>query len=192
VHRHLAAAADAGVDADARSLRLAQQRDPAWARQEVLGGILRVDAALDGVPARLHRRLVEPQPLARRDPQLRVHEIDSGHPLGDRMFDLKACVHLQEVEAAVVGDEELHGAGVGVADTARRGDRGGGEAVAQRRAHHRRWGFLDDLLVPSLDRALALAEMHGGAVLISEDLDLDVMRPIEVALEEDAAVSERR
>jgi hypothetical protein len=134
-------------------------------------------------------RLVEPQPLTRRDPQLCVHEIDPRHPLGDRMLDLEARVHLQEVEAAVVGDEELHGAGVGIADAARRGDRGGGEAVAQRRVHHRRWRFLDDLLVPPLNRALALAEVHGGAVLIGEDLDLDVMRPIEVALEEDAAVS---
>ena len=108
------------------------------------------------------------------------------------MLDLQARVHLEEVELAVVGDEELDGAGVGVADAARRGDRGGGQAVAQRRGHRRRRGFLDDLLVPALDRALALAEVHDGAVLVGEDLDLDVARPLEVALEEDAAVAERR
>ena len=44
----------------------------------------------------------------------------------------------------------------------------------------------------ALHRALALAERDDGAVRVGEQLDLDVARPLEVALEENAVVAERR
>ena len=44
----------------------------------------------------------------------------------------------------------------------------------------------------ALDRALALAEMHDGAVMIAEDLELDVARPLDVLLDVDVADAERR
>src|SRR5436305_904537 len=44
----------------------------------------------------------------------------------------------------------------------------------------------------ALDRALALAERTDVPVAIGEQLDLDVTRPFDVALAEDAAVAERR
>src|ERR671933_1779576 len=46
--------------------------------------------------------------------------------------------------------------------------------------------------MPTLDRALALAERDDVAVPVSDDLDLDVPRPRDVALAEDAVVAERR
>ena len=42
----------------------------------------------------------------------------------------------------------------------------------------------------ALDRAVALAVVHAVPVAVEEHLDLDVPRPVEVALEVDAAVSE--
>ena len=45
--------------------------------------------------------------------------------------------------------------------------------------------------MPPLDRALALDERHDRAVLIAEQLDLDVARPHEPALEVDGGVAER-
>ena len=56
-----------------------------------------------------------------------------GHHLGDRMLDLQPRVHLEEIEAAVLVEQELDRAGVGVAD--RPGDRRGrrGHRAAQRR-----------------------------------------------------------
>ena len=45
--------------------------------------------------------------------------------------------------------------------------------------------------MPPLDRALALAERDDVAVLVAEQLDLDVPRPLDVALGEDAVVAER-
>ena len=54
------------------------------------------------------------------------HQVDAGHHLGDRMLDLQPRVHLEEVEAAVLVEQELDRAGVGVADRLRdgRGRRG--------------------------------------------------------------------
>jgi hypothetical protein len=51
--------------------------------------------------------------------------------------------------------------------------------------------FLDQLLVAPLDRALALAEVNDVAVMIAEDLDLDVARVLDVLLEIDVADAER-
>ena len=42
-----------------------------------------------------------------------------------------------------------------------------------------------------LDRALALAEVHDVAVMIADDLELDVPRALQVFLEIDIAVAER-
>ena len=48
------------------------------------------------------------------------------------------------------------------------------------------------LLVAALDRAFALAEVDDGAVVIAEDLDLDVARVLDVLLDVDVAEPERR
>ncbi len=45
-----------------------------------------------------------------------MHQIEAGHHLGDRMLDLQPRVHLEEIEAAVLVEQELDRAGVGVAD----------------------------------------------------------------------------
>ena len=72
-------------------------------------------ACATGVSARAG---IDRQPLAERDPQLPLHEIDARHHLRDRMLDLQARVHLEEVELAVLVEQELDRAGVGVADRA--------------------------------------------------------------------------
>ena len=70
-------------------------------------------------------------------------------------------------------------------------DRGGAQLLAQRRIDRGRGRFLDQLLVPALHRAVALAEMHDIAVLVGEHLHLDVARVLERALEQQPAVAER-
>ena len=117
VDRDLAALGGAAVVADARALRHPQAGDAARRRQEAGVGILGVDAALDGVAARREQRLgIEREPLAPRDPDLPLHQVDAGDHLGDRMLDLQPGVHLEEVERAVLVEQELDRAGVGVAD----------------------------------------------------------------------------
>ena len=50
--------------------------------------------------------------------------------------------------------------------------------------------LLEHLLVPALDRALALEQVHVVAVAVAEDLELDVVRLLHEALEEHALVAE--
>ena len=142
------------------------------------------------MPARHDVGLGEPQRCPRRDAELGGDDVDSRHPLRDGMLDLHPRVHLEEVEAAVAVEEELDRAGVHVADGPRRGERRPDELGTQARGHGRRRRLLDDLLVPALDRAFALAQMEERAVPIAEHLNLDVPGADEELLEVDPAVAE--
>src|SRR5919201_2894836 len=102
------------------------------------------------------------------------------------MLDLDAAVELEEEEVAAV-EHELRGAGVLVPDRARERDGRFADRCAQRLVDRGRRCFLQHLLVPALDRALAFAESD-----VAEQLDLDVVRPLDVALAEHAIVAERR
>ena len=64
--------------------------------------------------------------------------------------------------------------------------------LAQLRRQHCRGRFLHQLLVSTLNGTLALAQVDTLAKLIREHLDLDVTRLLDVSLDVDAAVVERR
>ena len=106
------------------------------------------------------------------------------------MFDLEAGVHLQEVEVALTVHDELDRAGRAVVDGAGERHGAGAHFLAERLVDERARAFLDHLLVAALDRAFALAEMHGVAVCVGQHLDLDMARLLDIFLDEDAAVPE--
>jgi len=144
--------------------------------------VLGVDPALDGVAARRERVLAQRQRFAEGEPDLLAHQVDAVHLLGDRVLDLEPGVHLEEVEAALRVHQELDRPQRLVA---RRGDdrqRRFAEPAPLPGRHHRRRALLDHLLVAALDRALALADVHGAAVAVGRDLDLDVAGPDHQAL----------
>ncbi len=66
--------------------------------------------------------------------------------------------------------------GARVADVGRERHRRLAHPVAQRRGRAPGAGFLDQLLVAALDRAVALAQVDHLAVRVAHDLDLDVAR----------------
>src|SRR3954447_2130964 len=105
------------------------------------------------------------------------------------MLDLDPRVQLEEPEVAAV-EHELGCARALVADRAREGDRGIAHSGPQLRVERRRRRLFEHLLVAALDRAVTLAERRDVAVLVGEELDLDVARPLEIALAEDRVVSE--
>ena len=150
--------------------------------RKFLRRVLGVDAALDRVPAPLDRVLRERERLARRDADLLGDEVEAGDLLGDAVLDLQARVHLEEVELAVLV-QHLDGAGVHVAARDRDLHRGFAHRAPGRVGDRRRRRLLDQLLVPALRRAVAVAEVHGVAVRVAEDLELDVPRPGQVALD---------
>ena len=102
-----------------------------------------------------------------------------------RAFSSRNC----QVPSAA--EQELDGAGAGVAGRA--GERDG--RVAERRAQlgvdRRRRRLLDDLLMAALERAVALAEVDDRAVAVGEHLHLDVAGAAEQPLEVDPPVAER-
>ena len=190
-----------GIDTDAavfgrltRHGRLFERHDRAAGRQESPRRILRIHSRLDRVPRQDDVGLGERELLTARNPDLLLDEVDSGDELGDRMLDLQPCVHLHEEElvGSLGGDDEFDGARSGVADTARRVAGGLADTCARRFVEKRRGCLLDDLLVSTLQRALALAEMNHVAVLVGKDLHLDVAWGVDEVLEEQRVVAERR
>src|SRR5581483_9748666 len=63
--------------------------------------------------------------------------------------------------------------------------------LAQRRRHRGAWRLLDELLVPALNGAVTFAEVNDVTVLVPEDLELDVARPVEVFFDVHIGVVER-
>ena len=126
---------------------------------------------------------------------LPLDEVEAGHHLGHWVLDLQPRVHLQEEEllrGPVAADEELHRAGPHVADRRRERHRRGVHPLERLCGGPGGRRLLDDLLVPALDRALALEEVDDRAVSVAEDLHLHVPRPFDVALEEHRRVTEGR
>src|SRR5437762_1550182 len=192
VHRDLDARLDVAVEADARAGRRTKRRDLPRRGKEVPLRVLRIDPALDRVPARAHVVLPEAQRKPARDAKLLAHDVDPGHHLRHRMLDLDPRVHFEEIEVPAGVEEELDGARVAVADRAGEPEGGRGHLQPERFVEGRRRRLLDQFLVPPLEGALALAEMDGVPVVVGDDLDLDMASPGEEPLEEHRPVAERR
>src|SRR5690606_26104514 len=176
--------------ADAGAAGLVDVLDDAGAGHEGLR-VLGVDAALDGVPADLDVLLPVAQRIAVGDAQLLLHDVDAGDHLGHRVLHLDAGVHFDEVELPVLV-EELHGPGTAVADAAAGLHAALAEGAPRLLVDPRRRRLFQHLLVAALHGAVALAEVNHVAVVVREDLDLDVARTLEVLLEVDGAVAEGR
>ena len=151
-----------------------------------------IDPGLDGETARGGRgaQADAGQGVAGGQADLGLHQIDAGHRLGDGVLDLQPGVGLDEVE--VLGsrlEQELDGAQGAVADGGGDVDGGLEQAGAQGFAQARGRGDLQDLLVPPLQRAVALAYgQNAGAV--AGHLHLDVAGGLQQAFGVDGADAE--
>ena len=107
------------------------------------------------------------------------------------MLDLDPGVDLEEREPLTLEvDQELDRASVHVTERTAERDRGGSDPLAERRREHARGCLLDELLISALERAVTLAEVNDRAVLIGEQLDLDVPRPLHEPFDVQPTVSE--
>ena len=120
-----------------------------------------------------------------------VDEVDPGEHLGDRVLDLDPAVDLDEVGVALAVDEELERAHVLVAGRDDGADGAFGELGPGGDVERRRRRLLEDLLVPALDRAVALADVDAVAEAVDRHLDLDVAVLVEPPLEVERVVAER-
>ena len=105
------------------------------------------------------------------------------------MLDLQPRVHLQE-EGFVALDDELHRAGVDVADGARGILGRPVQPLAQRVRQVGRRRLLDHLLMAALQRAVARVQMGDAAVAVAEHLHLHMARPLQVFLQQHSVIAE--
>ena len=207
-----AAESGAAVQADPEAGRTAVGRHPAIVGREAVLGVFGGDAALQRVAIEAdlflsrHTRTQLQQPAlgidsvftladacAFRDADLRLHDVDARHFLGDGVLDLHARVDLDEVELAGIGvHQELDRAGVGVVDRTGQLQR----RLAQPRTlligQIRCGRALHHLLVAPLHRAVALEQVHHIAMQVAQHLDLDVVRTAHQLLQVHLVIAEGR
>src|SRR5690606_15688666 len=108
---------------DAEAGRTAISGDATVVRNEVVLGILGRHAALHRIAVQAdvllfgHAAVGRADACALGDADLRAHDVDAGHRLGDGVLDLNARIDLDEIELAGVGIlQELDRAGVEIVD----------------------------------------------------------------------------
>ena len=193
--RDLRALHDAVVDPGGDAVHGAGLRGPVGRQaarrgQEASARVLGVDAGLDGPAVERDVVLREAEPLALRDADHVAHQVAAGDELRHRVLDLKAGVHLQEIEALVRIDDEFDRAGGGVADGLGKLHRLASHRAARRLVEEGGGRLLHDLLVAPLHRALALAEVDAIPVRVGQHLDLDMARAGDEPLDEHPVVAE--
>src|SRR5688572_14429986 len=124
------------------------------------------------------------------DSDLLLYQIDPRHQLGHRMLHLDTRVHLHEVERAILVEQELNGARGDVTDGFAAAHRGLAHLLSQLGRERGRGCLLDQLLMPTLNRTLALAEAGNAAVLVTDHLNFDVSRAYQEALEINGRIAE--
>src|SRR5680860_718313 len=121
--------------------------------------------------------------LAHRHVDLLTNQVDSGHHLGHRVLDLDPRVHFEEIEIARWIEQVFDGPSAGVLDRAGEIDGSCQKPLAQHYTHSWRRRLLDQLLVTTLHRTVTLAKCDDVAMVIGEDLDLDVPWLVEISFQ---------
>ncbi|MNF70293.1 hypothetical protein D3C84_521990 [compost metagenome] len=120
--------------------------------------------------------------------QLPGHQIEAGDQFSHRVFHLQPGVHFQKVELPVRVQQKLHSASAHIVHRATGLERRFAHGLAQFGGHDRAGCFFDDFLMAALDRTVAFAEVDQVAVLVAEQLNLNVTR-IDQRLFEDQFVA---
>ena len=126
---------------------------------------------------------------AGRNKNLRAHHVDARHHFGDGVLHLNTGVHLNEIVPACPVDQKLHRAGVDIVDSL--GDLDGIliELVANFLGYAPSGGKLHHLLIAALQRTVALSQVTDAAILVGQDLHLDVLWLHEVFFNENVVVA---
>ena len=185
------------VETDAGAAAGIISRDFAVVRREVVGRILGCDTALNGITVHMQVGLLCKPDLRMRegrslgDQDLRTHHVDSRDDFGDRVLHLDAGVHFNKVVVSVFVDQEFDRARVDIVDRLGNLDGVVVQGVANLLRHAPGRSHFHYLLVTALQRTVALAQMTDTAVLIGQDLNLDMLGLDKVFLNKDIVVSKR-
>ena len=171
-----------GVDPHAKTAGKIHRLDLTRTRLEIAIGILSVDPTLNCGPSGFDLALSKRELLACGDEDLRFDQVDTRNHFAHRMLDLDSSVDFDEVEIILLIDDELYGRCIVIIRLLDHPDRCVAHGFSRRFGKPGRWALLDEFLMPTLDRTISLMKMHDIAVLVCDDLDLDMPRPIDVTL----------
>src|SRR5664279_4572061 len=145
------------------------------------------------MPLRKNLILPQWQRATRGDKDLPFNEIEAGDHFSDRMLDLKPCIHFEKIEGAVIRrDQKLDRPRAGIPNRTCGCERRLPHGLPQRVGEAGRGCFLDDLLMPALNRTIAVEEMHAMAVAVGEDLNFDMTGARKIFFDKDAIIAKRR
>ena len=186
------------IEADAHSGGPPVSGDAAVVGNEVVLWVFRRDPRLQGVT--MQRDVFLPvvtrcfgDGFAFGDQDLGPDDVDARHLFGHGVFDLNAGIDLDEVEVAGFHiHQELDSAGAFVIDVL-------ADLVAKiadlgplRIGQVRGRGAFNDLLVAALNRTVPFEKVVHPAMLVAEDLNLDVPRPRDHLFEVTLAIAKGR
>src|SRR5262245_36521291 len=164
-----------GIQPDAGALWPLPVTDASGAGTKSMLRRLGVDATFDGMAEKAYIGLLERQWFTAGNPQLLHHEIHSRDHFGYGMFHLNAGVHLEKEElVGVVVEDELHGAGILIADASRQRSRSLANLIANLSGHGVGGSFLDDFLMAPLERTVTFAQMNDISGSVTQDLDFNM------------------
>ena len=105
------------------------------------------------------------------------YHIDPGNHLSNRVLYLQPGIHFYEIEMAVLV-KKLKSSCAGVTNFSTRFDTVLAHFFPLFGRNSGRRSFLDDLLMPTLHRALAVIKVNGVTEIIRKNLKFDVPRPL--------------
>ena len=133
--------------------------------------------------------LLERQWLTRSYADGLLDDVDAGDHFGDGVLDLNTGVDFHEVEVFLGIHQELDSTGRVITGGFTHAGGSGAELLAFFIIEDGARGLFDELLLASLHGAVAFPEVDDVAVLVTEDLDLNVPRVINEFLDIDGAIA---
>ena len=166
-------------------------RDRAGAGAEVHIGIFGVDSTFNDVPGGFNVLLRKGKFLSGGNHDLGFNQIDASEHFCNSVFDLNSGVEFDKIELSRFIDDELDCPGVCVSRLFDQSDCRVAHGFSGRFRNVGRWGFLDELLVSALHRAIAFIKMNDVAEIVRHELDFNVPRVLDVLFDINVSVAER-
>ena len=186
----------AAVQTDAVTGAGTVHRDLAGIRKEVVGRVFRGHTGLDRVAAAGHgflRRDADGRAVQRktfRDKNLRLHDINAGHHLRDRVFHLNPWIHLNEIRLILVIHQELQRAGIAVPHLLCQTNGAVKDNLSGLIRHSESRCVLHHLLMTALYGTVTVQQMYYMPIIIGENLYFDMLRFLQIFLQENLIVTE--
>ena len=141
------------------------------------------------MPCKHDVALTVAQLLSSSDANLFLHEINAGHHFRDRVLNLNARIHFNEIELACF-IEKFESTRTTVTNLAAGLSAAVADFFDQLARNTGRWRFFDYFLMAALHRAVALAQPDRILEFISQYLDFHVARIFQILLHIDFRITE--